>query len=308
MRVLTSLSIVFLLSIGFQNCDSGFAVGAVSSDEDRAQAPNDATELESGLHFFGFAKAAIDDPDEQKRRAVDANARVSQSIASWGRFQIDTLSESLSSDPSQLTVNKEVVMKRLRDYATRLKAEDTIVIYSHSHGVASRLAPNGSVSEGGMLVGIEPGAGKMTWSEYANLILNLPAKNVIVFTMACYSGQLIEILNTPAFKARWENRRAQNRSFVVITAQNSERIAGPANIGGVMMNALPYAVEQAFLGGADGYQDERYRGVLDGRITFGELIYFALQVSRTAGIGNNNDSQLLGSFDPSLQMANLQMK
>ncbi|MDZ4084924.1 MAG: hypothetical protein U1E10_18420 [Bdellovibrionales bacterium] len=288
--------------VSFQNCDGSFAV--LPATEEGASITDEADgvlEADQGdMYFFGFAKAAIDDPTVQQQRAVDANNRVSGAIALWDRFKLDVLSEVVSNTPAQLIVDKNVVTARLNAYAGSLKPSDTLVIYSHSHGLDNRLAPDGSTREGGLLVGVEQGIGKMTWSEYAEHLLSLPAKNVIVFTMACFSGNLVEILNTPALKARWENRRKEGRSFVVITAQNSDLLSGPANINGTMINALPYAIEQAFAGRADGHRDEFIQGTLDGRLTLGELVYYTLHTSRTAGVGNTNDSQMIGSFDPAL--------
>ena len=308
-RALVSIFLTaVLLVVLFQNCDGSFvslpatSQNASSTTENEPEQPGvdlpDSTKGE--MYFFGFAKAAIDDPAEQQQRAVDANARVSTAIAMWNQFKLDTLSELVTNNPAQLIVDKSVVTERMKSYAAELKSDDTLVVYSHSHGVDNRAAPDGSVREGGLLVGVEQGIGKMTWSEYAELLLSLPAKNVIVFTMACYSGNLVEVLNSPAFKARWENRRQQGRNFVVVTAQNSDLLSGPANIEGTMINALPYAVEQAFNGKADGHKDERFQGTTDSRLTLGELIYFTLHTSRTAGVGNTNDSQMLGSFDPNL--------
>lgn len=287
--------------ISFQNCDGSFAaLPATAEGASVAEEASGAPEADQGdLYFFGFAKAAIDDPTVQQQRAVDANLRVSSALALWNRFKLDVLSEIVTNAPAQLIVDKNVVTARLNSYAGSLKPSDTLVIYSHSHGLDNRLAPDGSTREGGLLVGVEQGIGKMTWSEYAEHLLSLPAKNVIVFTMACYSGNLIEVLNTTAFKARWENRRKEGRSFVVITAQNSDLLSGPANINGTMINALPYAVEQAFAGRADGHRDEFVQGALDGRLTLGELVYYTLHTSRTAGVGNTNDSKMTGSFDPS---------
>lgn len=299
---MTTVSLTVLSVILFQNCDGGFAAKSSIKAGIDDHSGESVFSADGDLYFFGFAKSKIDDPTVQQQRAVDANTRVAGAISTWDRFAMDVLSEVVTSDQTQLTVDKSVVTDRLRSYADDLKSDDTLVVYSHTHGVKNRIANNGTLVEGGLLVGIEQGVGKMTWSEYAELLLDLPAKNVIVFTMACYSGSLVDVLKSPTFKSRWENRQKEGRSFVLVTAQNSDLLSGPANINGVMINALPYAIEQAFAGKADGHKDDRFQGIADQRLTLGELVHYTLYTSRTAGIGNTNDSQMIGSFNPDLSL------
>lgn len=283
--ILISLAILFILA--FQNCGTGFNTKTneiVNTIDTQVRPAGDN-------YFFGFSKARVADPLVQQQRAVDANNMVANSLDSWRQFKIETFNEIPTTDDNgQLILNRNEVLKRFTEYAEKLTENDTLVIYSHTHGLDNTIGPGGMMVQGGLLLGNEQGS-KLTWSDYANVLLNLKVKNLIVFTMACYSGHLIETLNLPQFKASWENRRAEGRNFVVISSQNSEEKSDPALIEGQIINPMPYSLEKAFLGEADGYKDTRHTGEKDGYLTLGEIVYFTLNLTENAGTRNINKPQ-----------------
>ena len=163
----------------------------------------------------------------------------------------------------------------LRTLTAELRTEDTVILYTHSHGT-----PKGLLIDGGI-----------SWRDYGETLLSLRARNVIVFTMSCFSGGLVDYLRS--VRSRWEGRAQEGRGFLVISAQNASRSAGPVKIGNKRMNGLPFAVAQAFQF-ADGYSGRPRDGVLD----FDEFSEYVYAVSRSAGSNFRyfNDSQRVSSY------------
>lgn len=281
---------VVLSGLWFQNCSTGFQASKLEN-----QSPPIAVDLgdhppnaQGKSYFFGFAKAKLVDPEDQQERAIIANDLVASAVSALNIFEIEKISENVATlemyrqDPSVITVTKPSLLAELTKLKNKLTPQDTVVIYSHTHGRQDR--------DGGLIIGTD----LITWSEYAEFVASLPAKNVIILTMACFSGTLVDQLKEPSLKPLWENRRTEGRNFIVISSQNSDLLSNPAIINGTVMNPLPYAISEAVLGKADGYE-----GIQDGVITFEEFTKYTLNVTDTAGKNNTSEPQLLGSYEPS---------
>lgn len=114
----------------------------------------------------------------------------------------------------------------------------------------------------------------------------MPAKEVVIFIMACYSGNLIDSFN--AKKSVWNNWQAQGRTLMVMASSqdNEESSTGPGTDpdepngpDGSAGSAFGYSLWKALIGYADGYVD----GVKDGFISLEEIRDFAKAKAQQVG-------------------------
>jgi len=199
----------------------------------------------------------------------------------------------------------------LRQLAKLATPDDTVVIYTHSHGRRNgfeKSQPLGGIVMDLPVLKPEHG-GTLLWDEYAELFLQIPARNVVVLTMSCFSGGLVEYLNSQSVAERWKDRRQkEGRNLIILTSQNKELPSAPIVKDNEIINPFTYAVVMAFGGEADGFAlaagkpapDRRK----DGRLTVGEMIDFILYttehtISESIQRRNTAKPQLTGSFDRS---------
>lgn len=266
--------------------------------------------------LLAVGKARAADPARQQERAAVAVRIVADAAR---QFQpaiiVDALAENVMTREQfrrgevEAKVHGAVFRQRLQQLAQAATAQDTVIIYTHTHG--TRGGPDASRPPGGLL--LDPAwrrpetRGVLTWDEYAELLLDIPAKNVVVLTMACYSGGLAEHLDSPQVRERWEGRRQwEGRNLVVLTSQNKDLPSPPIMKGGELVNPFTYAVAEAFAGKADGFalasgEPDKHQAK-DGNLTVGEFIDFVLftapnAVSENARRENNAEPQVLGSFN-----------
>lgn len=169
---------------------------------------------------------------------------------------------------AQLSAAK--VKERLAQYTRSLKPEDTFVMYSHSHG-----GPRGTFFA--------------NWTEFADAILALPARRVIIFAMSCHSGCLADTLN--AMKSKWEGRSKSGRSLVVLTPVSAAQMAGPSPERGIG-NPFTYAVTTAVQGAADGFA----KGEKNGCVEMKELVDYVLQVTHDKSRALSHSPQFAGEY------------
>lgn len=204
-------------------------------------------------------------------------------------------------DPTPFLVTSEIIDAKLEGYAGTFDLDDVVIVYSHTHGVRS--VPGDHL---GGLVLDDPGTGAQpdgwyAWSEYADRILDLPARTVVILTMSCFSGGLVNYLeNHAASRARWEDRASQGRDFLVITSQNATSESSPRPIDGTVINPFTYAVVKAFEGAADGYRSGEDSVEPDGVMTLEELVSFVVDETRkhtsVQDAENDPDPQVTGSY------------
>ncbi len=165
----------------------------------------------------------------------------------------------------------------------QITANDMFIQYSSGHGLPTGLVVGGS------------------YQEIAARILSLPAKEIIIFTMACHSGGLVDTFNQ--MRSQWSGFAAQGRTLFVMssstvqqtskTGPNSDAEAiGPQGSAG---SAFGHSLWKSLLGDSDG----AYDGVKDGFIDLGEIEAYTKQ--RTAQIGGHNPVST-GSYNPGLIM------
>lgn len=254
------------------------------------------------FHLFAFGKAMPTDPSPQLQRAWDAVEGVRQRIEPLG-FSCRIFCEpGRSGGATNASAEPQVTRKRILDELDALRRDlgsnDTVVIYSHTHGVKSRGA-----RPGGLLLDVpDPAKGRpvlLDWREYADRLLQLPARTVVVLTMACHSGGLVKCLNEDEDARRlWQSRRDQGRDFLVLTSQNDHSLSNPRRIDGRFINPFTHALIEALGGKADGFGSTKR----DGRVSLGELAgYVPVETRRhtaPADKANDPDPQTAGSFSP----------
>ena len=267
-------------------------------------------------HALVLGKGRAIDPQKMQERAVTAVRKVAGSLEKWDRGMVMEalaekvmMREQLRQGLVRPDVNGAFFEERLRKLAESAGPRDTVIIYTHSHG--SQCLSGEPVSQGGLA--LDPGRGQpgsrglFTWERYADLILEIPAKNVVVLAMSCFSGGLVETLNAPAFRERWNDRRRKHgRNLIVLTSQNAELQSPPIVKDRELINPFTYAVAGAFGGEADGFKLEEGKPdgkrSQDGQLTVGEMIDFILYVTENtvsdwAGRQNIAKPQLTGSFE-----------
>lgn len=208
-----------------------------------------------------FGDPSTNSPPEQLALMEKSIASVAAAFAAHA-FEVDLVpTEDLSGSE---------VRERLAEYERTLTSADTFVLYSHSHG-----GPLGTFFA--------------SWGQFADRILALPARNVVVLAMSCQSGRLTDRLL--ARKAKWEGRAALGRSLVVLTPVDASQNAGPSPEPGIG-NPFTHAVITAVLGDADGCSGREPNG----RVELQELVDHVLAVTRAKSRDQSYRPQFAGVF------------
>lgn len=242
--------------------------------------PGVSQPIESGQNvFFSFGKAGPKEPTAKKDFLMSQINKVKDGLEMSNRvFRLDvTLDEN--------TQTKSWVQQKFNDYGKSLGKQDTFVYYSHTHGT----------NPGIQLDFTSPGDIEYKWGDLAKSILSLPAKNVVIFVMACHSGYLVDALE--AEQSKWKGQWAsQKRNLVVLTAVASDQESfptdvepdSPTSIG----NPFSYAVTGAFKGNADGSVD----GVKDGKTSYKELVTYVLKTAKEKSKNQYANPKFVGEY------------
>ena len=155
--------------------------------------------------FLIISKGRVADPLQQQQRGIDAVELITKAA---NTLQPDAIVDSLAERAMTIeqyrrgqaseAVTGAIFRDRLKGLIDTAKAQDTVVIYTHSHGLRNGFEPSQPLGGMGMDLPVKRPihGGAFLWDEYVDLILSIPAKNIVVFTMACYSGGLVEYLNS----------------------------------------------------------------------------------------------------------------
>jgi hypothetical protein len=250
-------------------------------------------------HFlFTFNKAMVDNDMGLQNRGVAAVEKIRDAVLTNPLFEVHDLIEPAISqdeyekDPYPFHVSQKIVFSHLHRYSHLISQSDTCFVYSNTHGVR-----NGFVSTepwGGLMLDFDrtdmPHRGITVWPDYAQAVLQIPGETVVILVMSCYSGGFIDYLET--IQEQWNSRREEGRNFLVISSQNNALQSGPVRIQGEVINPFTYSVQHAFLGEADGFEDEEK----DGKVTIREFIQYV--VKTTQHHGPKAYPQVIGSFYP----------
>ena len=267
-------------------------------------------------YFLLVGKGKVADPTKQQERGKVAVSRVADAVRdSRPGIVVDAIAESVMTKEQYLRegarekVTGAIFKERLEQLAATVTPEDTVVIYTHSHGRKNGFEESQPL--GGIVMDLpvrQPKhRGTLLWDEYVDLLLKIPAKNVAVLTMSCFSGGLVEYLNSPQVKDQWKDRREkEGRTLIILTSQNKDLPSGPIVKDGEVINPFTYAVAKALSGEADGFNllggNPKKSRKKDGKLAVGEMIDFVLHttentVSEVPRRGNNAKPKLTGSFD-----------
>ncbi len=311
-QALTFLAIV--ASLLFLSCDSG----PFFSQTDKTGELITAKTPVARTYFLVIGKGKIADPPQQQERAIIAVQRVAAAAkSSQPEAVVDSLAEQVITKEqfrqgeANETVTGAIFRERLQRLAETATPQDSVIIYTHSHGRKRNFEEQQPL--GGIVLGLpvlqSEHAGTFLWDEYTELLLKIPAKNVVVLTMSCFSGGLSEYLNSPQVKACWQDRsQREGRNFIVLTSQNKDLVSPPIIKNGEAINPFTLAVTQAFTGEADGFElrdgKAASTGYRDGKLSLGELIDYILYATENVSSEeprrrNIAKPQLTGSFNRS---------
>lgn len=163
--------------------------------------------------------------------------------------------------------------------------KDMYVQYSSGHGSKTGLAFGPS------------------YREIRDNALSYPAKEIIIFTMACYSGNLVEVFNQK--KSDWQNWDKQGRTLMVMASSQPsqtsstgpgydlEEPGGPAGSAG---SAFGHALWKALIGHSDGEID----GIKDGFLSLAEIREYTKRRTRQLG---GHTPVTTGAYNENLLMA-----
>ena len=274
------------------------------------------SDAEARTWFLIVGKGKVADPPELQQREVDAVAKIAKAACKiQPHAMIDALAENVMTIQQyrrgavKELVTGDVFKEHLQRLVDTTAPHDTVVIYTHSHGCRNGFEQ--SQPWGGIVVDLPikqlQHGGAMLWDEYTDLLLRIPAKNVIVLTMSCFSGGFVEFLNSKPVQDRWKDRRVkEGRNFIVLTSQNDSLTSDPILKGTEIVNPFTYAVARAFNGDADGFvladgkpTAEPHK---DGKLCVGELVDFILYTTENTTsdrlrLKNTANPQSAGSFD-----------
>jgi len=253
-----------------------------SSTKDSAQTlPSASADNSSGNnYFYSFARSKPDDSVGMQQFGSAQTSMVSDAIK-----KLSGLSFSSDVETSPLKVRVADVKAKLDDLRQKVRAQDTVVIYTHSHGLPLGLGLDWETRNKELVT--------YKWEEYAEAIVSLPAKNVIVFTMSCHSGYLTEALKKISNK--WEgSRKNAGRSLIVLTAVSTEQLSKSTdqNLQSGIGNPFNYAVRTALAGAADGTVD----GNKDGKTSFDELVKYVIKTAKEKSTDQYAEPQFAGEY------------
>lgn len=237
--------------------------------------PDQDPEQEGTYHLFAWGAAGPDDgPVKLDIMRDSLEGVVSAFSGSVGDRSV--INQSMDAD----VVTGDWVRAQLESYAETLAPGDTFVWYAHTHG--------GDV--GLPVVGIR-------WVELTDMLLDLPADDVVVFMMSCHSGRLVEQMD--AVSGEWSGRADEGRNLLVFSAVGADELSGA--VEGV--NPFAAAVSGALAGEADGggaylERPESWDGDtrFSGAVSMEELNLYVPYVTRRLDPAKNPMST--GSYDP----------
>jgi hypothetical protein len=225
-------------------------------------------------YYFGWGSAGEGDPEsmqnETKYDVLHTHEIFTKQLG--GAYNGTKLVDGLSN---------ESIMSSFGQVKSKMTADDMYVQYSSGHGFEQGLQFGGN------------------YSEIAQRVLALPAKEIIVFTMACHSGGLVDSFNS--MQSQWANFAAQGRTLYVMSSSTLEQtsstgpdaeVAGPEGSAG---SAFGHSLWKALAGEADGAFD----GVKDGYIDLGEIEVFVKAKTREIG---GHDPVTTGAYNAGLIM------
>jgi hypothetical protein len=250
--------------------------------QSKSTQPAPKVEIESKYYFYSFTRSNPKDPAAMQQFGSEQSSMVSEAVKN-----LPGLHFSMDVESNPLKVRIVDIKAKLANLREKVGAQDTVVIYTHSHGLIPGLGIDWETSDR-MLI-------PYGWEDYAEAIVSIPAKNVIVFTMACHSGYLTAAMQKISHK--WQGLRKSNgRSLIVLTAVSTEQKskATDINLKTGIGNPFNYAVRTALKGAADSSVD----GNKDGRTSFEEMVKYILKTAKEKSTNQYAEPQFAGEYVP----------
>jgi hypothetical protein len=264
-------------------------------------------------HFLVVGKGLVADPPRKQEIAATAVGMMTDALGTpRDGLVVEALAEGVITKEqyrrgeAREKVTGAIFREHLEQLAATASPRDTVVIYTHGHG--RRNGFEEAQPLGGLVMDLPvrrpEHRGTLLWDDYVDLILAIPARNVVVLTMSCFSGGLPEFLERPEVRKRWGNRSDEGRNFVVLTSQSKDLPSGPIMKDGEVVNPFTFAVARMLAGEADGFSaaGDAPPHSPDECLTIGEMIDHVLHTTRTVPsdnprLKNSAQPQVTGSYD-----------
>lgn len=268
MHIIITCSLVFLTSCWLTSCgneDNGSSLSSLTDSDYTGQ-----------KYYFGFG--------ENESRPNMANEIKYDILHTHGIFTKNIGGDYIGKTLIHDEAFGSSVKAGWAEIKKKMKEGDMYVQYSSGHGY-----------QGGLALGVKH-------SEIRDNALSLPAKEVIIFTMACYSGTLVDSFNQK--KSEWENWPSKGKTLLVMASSQSDELSqtGPGTDAdepngeeGTAGSAYGHALWKALIGYSDGFID----GVKDDFITLGEIVEYTKW--KTIRVGGHTPS-ITGAYNPNLIM------
>jgi hypothetical protein len=183
-------------------------------------------------------------------------------------------------------VTGSAIKSQWRTLSSEQKAEDMYLQYSSGHGYP-----------GGLEAGV-------TYSDIINNTLSMPAKEKVIFTMACYSGGLVDAFNQQ--RSRWTDYQSQGKTLFVMASSKADEESStgpgtdpdqPNSPNGSAGSAFGHSLWKALIGYAD---KPANGGNGDGVVTLSEITHYVVDDTEAEG---GHTPVFTGSYNPQLQIA-----
>lgn len=188
---------------------------------------------------------------------------------------------------TKLDPGHDGITQHWADLKSEMTANDMYIQYSSGHGSEG--------ADGGLMAGV-------SWQEITDNTLSLPAKEIVVFTMACFSGNIVDLINQK--KSVWQDWQSQGRTLFVMDSSQADQESStgpgtdpdePGGPDGSAGSAFGFALWKAIIGYADGYVD----GVKDGFVSLEEIKEYTTAKAKEVG---GQDPVATGAYDGKLIM------
>lgn len=262
--------------------------------------------------LFGFSSCGPNTDFDRIKGLTDESFRGKKYYLGWGvadssdpqmmhnevRYDVQHTSDVFTKDLGGSYIGTSLIggeargsriVEKWQEYKNTMTKEDMFIQYSSGHGLKSGLA-----------IGL-------SWRDMTRHLLELPSKETIIFTMACYSGNFVDAMN--AQKSTWQNRSEEGRTLFLMSSSRSSETSstGPGvdktqpGPNGSAGSAYGHALWKALSGLADGSVD----GIKDGYLSLEEISVYT--VKRTKELGGHTPV-ITGSYNPGLLMSRVPVK
>ncbi len=185
-------------------------------------------------------------------------------------------------------VTGRAIKSQWQTLASTMKADDMYLQYSSGHGYP-----------GGLEAGV-------TYTDIINATLGMQSKEVVIFTMACYSGGLVDAFNATAVRNRWKDYQAHGKTLFVMASSKADQESStgpgtdpdePNGPDGSAGSAFGHSVWKALIGYADKTANG---GDGDGVVSLKEISKYVVDDTESEG---GHTPVFTGSYDEALKIA-----